>query len=167
MAIEGLEILMSRLDGLQRLMHTQKVESDLLAGLDGDLPKLLIYFEQGDAQLTCVPMDEDGSMAHFTLDLSAELALHGVSYVKRQTICDLFNRISMAGMAFLSEQEDGIFYRWVLPEAELPTSDETFLYFVSLFAEYLGRLNDFAAQVSAIDDASLGGQAGAAVKDLP
>lgn len=158
MAIEGLEILMSRLHGLQQLMRTQNIESDLLAGLDGDFPKLRIYFEQGDAQLTCIPMDEDGSMAHFMLDLSAELALPGVSYVKRQTICDLFDSISMAGLAFLSGQEDRICYRWALPEAKLPASDETFLYFVHLFAEYLGRLNDFAAQISAIEDASRDGR---------
>lgn len=152
MAIEGLEILMSRLHGLSELLRAQGTESDLIAGLDGDLPKLLIYFEQGSAFLTCIPMDEDDSMEHFVLDLSAEIALPGVSYVKRQTICDLFSRSSMGGLAFLSEQDDSIYYRWVLPEAGLPVTDETFLYFISLFAEYLGVLNDYAERISAIDD---------------
>lgn len=66
MAIEGLEILMSRLHNLSGLLRTQNIESDLIAGLDGDLPKLLIYFEQGDAYLTYVPMDAAGGHAAFS-----------------------------------------------------------------------------------------------------
>ncbi len=158
MAIEGLEFLMNRLDGLSRLLRTQKIESDLLGGLDGDLPKLLIYFEQGNAYLSCVPMDGDDSMEHFVLDLSAEIQLPGMSYVKRQTLCDMFSRVSMGGMAFLSEADDSIFYRQVLPEAVLPTSEETFLYYISLYAEYYDVLQEYAERISAVDEASPDGK---------
>ncbi|MCD8195806.1 MAG: hypothetical protein LUE24_01315 [Lachnospiraceae bacterium] len=156
MAIEGLEILMSRLDGLSRLLRTQNIESDLLGGLDGDLPKLFIYLEAGDAYLSCVPMDQDDSMEHFVLDLGAEIRLPDMSYVKRQTLCDMFSRISMGGMAYLSEADDSVFYRWVLPEAVLPTSEETFLYFISLYAEYYGVLREFAERISAASETPAG-----------
>ena len=147
MAIKGLEIMMSRLDTCGEWLRARQIASDLLAGMDGDVPVLLIYLEQGDAQLACLPMDDDDSMEHFLLDLRAELPLPGMDYVQRQTVCDLFGGISMAGLAYLSASADAVICRQVLPEAVLPTSEETFLYFVELFAQYLGTLKELAERV--------------------
>ena len=147
MAVQGLEILMSKLHYFSTLLKTEGVESDLIGGLDGDLPILMIYFEQGDVQLTCIPGDDDGSMSHFLLELRTDIPVQEENFLRKQTVCDLFSDESLGGLAYLSTQENAIVYRQVLPEAVLPVSEETFLYFVKTYAEYLGVLNHFIAQI--------------------
>ena len=147
MAIQGLEILMSKLYHFSTLLKTQGIESDLIGGLDGDLPILMIYFEQGDVQLSCIPGDNDGSMAHFLLELRTDIPVTEENFLRKQTVCDLFCEESLGGLAYLSTRENAIVYRQVLPEAVLPVSDETFLYFTKTYADYLGVLNAFIAQI--------------------
>lgn len=147
MAIQGLEILMSKLHHFSALLKTVGIESDLIGGLDSDLPILMIYFEQGDVQLTCIPGDNDGRAAHFLLELRTDIPVQEEDFLRKQTVCDLFCEESLAGLAYHSTQENAIVYRQILPEAILPVSDETFLYFVQTYADYLGLLNAFIAQI--------------------
>ena len=153
MAIFGLEILMSRLHHFSALLREDGIESDILAGMDNDLPVLMIYFPAGTAQLSCLPMDQDDSFAHFILDIRTVLPVPGTNAAQRQTICDLFSQVSLAGLAYRAVDAAEILCRQILPEAQLPTSDETFRYWMSLYAENLGVLQNFIAAVTGGDTA--------------
>lgn len=147
MAIEGLEILMSKLHHCTQLLAHEGVEADLIGGLDGELPLLLVYFPQGDAQLTCLPVDNDGSMTRFVWNFTVQIDLPDAAFLQKQTVCDLFDEESLAGFAYLAGDGGAIVYRQVLPEVAMPVSDEVFLYFARMYAEYLGVLHAFIADV--------------------
>jgi hypothetical protein len=162
MAIEGLEIMMSRLDGCRELLAAQQIESDVMVGMDGDLPILMMYFEQGDVQLTCLPMDTDDRMEHFLLELRTEPSLPNLDDIGRSTLCELFDDLSLAGYAYMSGDDGTVIYRQMMPEAILPTGDQTFLYFVELYVQYLGVLLELAGRIAAAENAE--GQKGGEVE---